>query len=147
MQQDRRASTHAVTTRGVLQGIGKLRGVDSVELAEPCVVAGSPGREHRDILALSRTGDHLEALASGLPVIASARAGGAEVITEGVTGAVVKPTDAGAITSALERFRERPEGEVTQAARGAAEPYTYAAQVHGFAEVYAQVARARSDIS
>jgi UDP-glucose:(heptosyl)LPS alpha-1,3-glucosyltransferase len=90
---------------------------------------------------------HLEALASGVPVIASDRAGGAEVITEGVTGAVVKPTDAGAITSALERLRERPEDDVTQATRRAAEPYTYAAQVNGFAQVYAQVARARSDIS
>ena len=90
---------------------------------------------------------HLEALASGVPVIASDRAGGAEVITEGVTGAVVKPTDAGAIAAALERLRERPVDDLTQAARRAAEPYTYAAQVHGFAQVYAQVARARSDIS
>ena len=90
---------------------------------------------------------HLEALASGVPVIASARAGGAEVITEGVTGAVVKPTDAGAIAAALERFRERPENDLMQAARRAAEPYTYAAQVNGFAQVYAQVARARVDIS
>ena len=90
---------------------------------------------------------HLEALASGVPVIASARAGGAEVITEGITGAVVKPTDAGAIASALERLRELPKGDLTQAARRAAEPYTYAAQVGGFAQVYAQVARARADIS
>jgi UDP-glucose:(heptosyl)LPS alpha-1,3-glucosyltransferase len=90
---------------------------------------------------------HLEALASGVPVIASARAGGAEVITEGVTGAVVKPTDAGAIAAALERFRERREDDVAQAARRAVEPYTYAAQVNGFAQVYAQVARARVDIS
>src|SRR5262245_58238673 len=41
---------------------------------------------------------HLEALAAGLPVVASTRAGGAETIKEGVNGAVVSPTDAGAIT-------------------------------------------------
>src|SRR5204863_8638291 len=67
---------------------------------------------------------HLEALAAGLPVVASARAGGAEVIIDGITGSVVSPTDARALTSALERFRERPGGDVTAAARRSAEPYT-----------------------
>ena len=90
---------------------------------------------------------HLEALASGLPVVASTRAGGSEVIAEGINGAVVSPTDARAIASALEGFRERRVADVTAAARRSAEPYTYAAQVNGFAQVYAQVARARCDIS
>jgi len=88
---------------------------------------------------------HLEALASGLPVVASARAGGAEVITEGINGAVVEPTDAHAITSVLERFRQRPQRDVTETARRSAEPYTYAAQVRGFAQIYGQVTRARCD--
>jgi len=88
---------------------------------------------------------HLEALASGLPVVASARAGGSEVITEGINGAVVEPTDARAITFALERFRGQPSGEVMQAARRSAEPYTYVAQVRGFAQIYGRVTHARCD--
>jgi UDP-glucose:(heptosyl)LPS alpha-1,3-glucosyltransferase len=88
---------------------------------------------------------HLEALAAGLPVVASSCAGGAEVITEGVNGSVVSPTDSSAITSALERFRERSAAELTDAARRSAEPHTYAAQVEGLARVYARVTRATCD--
>jgi UDP-glucose:(heptosyl)LPS alpha-1,3-glucosyltransferase len=88
---------------------------------------------------------HLEALAAGLPVVASSRAGGAEVIAEGVNGAVVAPTDVAAIASALEHFRERSVADLTQAARGSAEPYTYTAQVAGFARVYRSLPRARCD--
>src|SRR4030095_4311679 len=66
---------------------------------------------------------HLEALPSRLPVIASARAGGAEVIADGVNGSVVDPLDSRVVTAALERFRGRREGEVAAAARGSAEPY------------------------
>jgi len=90
---------------------------------------------------------HLEALASGLPVIASARAGGAEVIADGINGTVVDPLDSRAVTAALERFHQRRPGELTAAARASAEPYTYAAQVQGFAKVYGRCARARCDFS
>ena len=90
---------------------------------------------------------HLEALASGLPVVASARAGGAEVIADGVNGAVVDPLDPRAVTEALERFRQRGAGELTAAARASAEPYTYAAQVDGFAKIYSRCMRARCDFS
>jgi UDP-glucose:(heptosyl)LPS alpha-1,3-glucosyltransferase len=90
---------------------------------------------------------HLEALASGLPVIASARAGGAEVIADGINGAVVDPLDSRAVTAALERFHQGRPGELTAAARASAEPYTYAAQVQGFAKVYSRCARARCDFS
>jgi UDP-glucose:(heptosyl)LPS alpha-1,3-glucosyltransferase len=90
---------------------------------------------------------HLEALASGLPVIASERAGGAEVIADGVNGQVVDPLDSRAVTAALERFHQRHPGEMTSAARTSAEPYTYAAQVQGFAKVYGRRARARCDFS
>src|SRR2546426_607226 len=88
---------------------------------------------------------HLEALAAGLPVVASARAGGAEVIEDGVNGSIVNPTDPRAITAALERFRERPDGDVAEAARRSAEPYTYAAQVSGFARIYSRCTRATYD--
>jgi len=88
---------------------------------------------------------HLEALASGLPVVASARAGGAEVIQDGVTGTVVDPADARAVTSAIERLRERPRAELQTAARRSAEPFTYAAQVAGFRRIYERSARATCD--
>ncbi|PYN87664.1 MAG: hypothetical protein DMD87_13335 [Candidatus Rokuibacteriota bacterium] len=88
---------------------------------------------------------HLEALAAGLPVVASARAGGAEVIADGINGSIVKPTDARALAGALDRFRERPSADVTEAARRSAEPYTYAAQVDGFAQIYSGVTHARCD--
>jgi UDP-glucose:(heptosyl)LPS alpha-1,3-glucosyltransferase len=88
---------------------------------------------------------HLEALAAGLPVVASARAGGAEVIEDGVNGSIVNPTDPRAITAALERFRERPDGDVAEVARRSAEPFTYAAQVSGFARIYSRCTRATYD--
>jgi glycosyltransferase involved in cell wall biosynthesis len=80
-------------------------------------------------------------------VIASVRAGGAEVIADGINGAVVDPLDSRAVTAALERFHQRHPGEMTSAARTSAEPYTYAAQVQGFAKVYGRRARARCDFS
>lgn len=90
---------------------------------------------------------HLEALASGLPVVASARAGGAEVIEEGVNGSVVDPMSPRATTAALERFRARPEDDRAQAARRSAEPYTYAAQVSGFTRIYRRCKAASTDFS
>ena len=90
---------------------------------------------------------HLEALAAGLPVVASARAGGAEIIADGINGSVVDPLDSRAVTAALERFRQRREDEVAAAARGSAEPYTYAAQVDGFARIYSRSMRATCDFS
>ena len=88
---------------------------------------------------------HLEALAAGLPVVASSRAGGAELIVDGINGAVVDPTDPRALAAALERFRERPQADSVDAARRSAEPYTYAAQVSGFVQIYGGLARARCD--
>lgn len=88
---------------------------------------------------------HLEALASGLPVIASARAGGAEVVRDGESGGVVDPRDPGAIRAALQRLRVLSPHRVAEAARRAAEPYTYAAQVAGFARIYHECARAKGD--
>jgi UDP-glucose:(heptosyl)LPS alpha-1,3-glucosyltransferase len=90
---------------------------------------------------------HLEALAAGLPVVASTRAGGAEVIADGINGAIVSPTDARAVAEALDRFRERPQGAVAELARRSAEPYTYAAQVSGFQRIYRKKQGATMDFS
>jgi UDP-glucose:(heptosyl)LPS alpha-1,3-glucosyltransferase len=90
---------------------------------------------------------HLEALASGVPVVASAAAGGAEAIHEGRNGAVVAPRDVAALTAALTRLRETGAGELRDASRRSAEPFTFAAQVEGFARIYGRFRRARCDFS
>ena len=78
---------------------------------------------------------HLEALACGVPIVTTSRAGGAEIVAE-PCGAVVAPGDAAAVASEVERLRSRPRGDLRAACRAAAEPFTYAAQVAGFHAVY-----------
>jgi len=78
---------------------------------------------------------HLEALASGVPVVTSHRAGGAEVVTP-ECGAIVDPRDAPAVRTALEVFRVRERASTAVAARTAAEPFTFERQVAGFERIY-----------
>jgi glycosyltransferase involved in cell wall biosynthesis len=52
----------------------------------------------------------LEAMAVGLPVIASAVGGTPEVITDGVTGLLIPPRDPAALAGALARFLADPAG-------------------------------------
>jgi UDP-glucose:(heptosyl)LPS alpha-1,3-glucosyltransferase len=85
---------------------------------------------------------HLEALASGLGVVTSRVAGGAEVLDERC-GAAVAPDDAAGLAAALETLRGRNPAEVRDAARAAAEPFTFARQVSGLEAVYRRVARNR----
>jgi UDP-glucose:(heptosyl)LPS alpha-1,3-glucosyltransferase len=79
---------------------------------------------------------HLEALASGLPVLTSTRAGGAEVVVDGVNGAALEPTDARGFTAALEWVRTTPASRLSVAAREAAEPFTFARQVSAFEAIW-----------
>ncbi|HUF92671.1 MAG TPA: glycosyltransferase family 4 protein [Candidatus Limnocylindria bacterium] len=78
---------------------------------------------------------HLEALASGVPVVTTSRAGGSEVVDDRC-GAVIAPDDAGALAAALERLREADGATVAAAARAAAAPYTYERQGAAFEELY-----------
>ena len=78
---------------------------------------------------------HLEALASGVPIVTTTRAGGAEIVRDDC-GGVVPPGDAGAVAVAIERLGARSRPTVESACRTAAEPFTYAAQVAGFHTVY-----------
>jgi UDP-glucose:(heptosyl)LPS alpha-1,3-glucosyltransferase len=79
---------------------------------------------------------HLEALASGVPVLSCARAGGAEVIRHGVNGWVVAEPDAAAIAEGLAALRDPPAGGWAAAARASAEPHTFAAQALAFGALY-----------
>ena len=88
---------------------------------------------------------HLEALASGTPVATSTHAGGAEVVQEGVSGAVREPHDASGFAQACEQLRERPAGERQRQARAAAEPFTYEKQVAELHVIWRRFPRANAD--
>jgi UDP-glucose:(heptosyl)LPS alpha-1,3-glucosyltransferase len=79
---------------------------------------------------------HLEALASGLPVVTTTAAGGAEVVVEGRNGAVVSPNDAGALATAVARLRGQNRIDLAGAARRSAEPFTYERQAEEFERLY-----------
>ena len=85
---------------------------------------------------------HLEALASGLPVVTTMVAGGAEVVDDGC-GAVIAPDDAAGLAAALDKLRARDAADLRDAARAAAEPYTFARQVAALEDVYGRLRRNR----
>lgn len=87
---------------------------------------------------------HLEALASGVPMVTSDRAGGAELIQEGVNGFVVDPFDAKAVARAIERVRSAPAAAMREAARRSVEAYTFAAQAEGFIRIYKELRSGRA---
>jgi glycosyltransferase involved in cell wall biosynthesis len=67
-----------------------------------------------DVFALSSDFDNspnvvLEAMASGLPVVATDVGGIREFVTDGVSGAIVPPRDAAAMAAALERYLLTPD--------------------------------------
>ncbi len=85
---------------------------------------------------------HLEALASGLPVLTSGRSGGAEVVVPGKTGWIVDdPEDPAQICRGLEALRDGEAGRYREAARAAAEPFTYEAQARAFTELYGKIVK------
>ena len=74
---------------------------------------------------------HLEALASGVPVLTSAMTGGSEVVRDGVSGAVTDSLGLADIARGLRTIRDGDAGRLALAARASAEPFTYAAQAEG----------------
>ena len=84
---------------------------------------------------------HLEALASGVPVLTSAQAGGSELIVSGRNGWVVPAPVADVISEGLRALREDEFGRLAKAARESAEPFTYAAQADAFEVLYRELKR------
>jgi len=78
---------------------------------------------------------HLEALASGLAVVTTTRAGGAELVASEY-GAVVPPDDSPAVARQVERLRCVDATDLAVRARAAAEPFTYERQAAAFDEIY-----------
>ena len=79
---------------------------------------------------------HLEALASGVPVLSSARAGGSEIVRRGENGWVAAEPTAGPIAEGLAALRDGPPGGWASGARASVERFTYAAQAQAFTALY-----------
>lgn len=83
---------------------------------------------------------HLEALAAGVPVLSSARAGGAELIRDGDNGWVVQEPAGALIAAALEAIHDGDRSRTARLARASAEPFTYRAQVGALGALYRRLA-------
>ncbi len=79
---------------------------------------------------------HLEALASGVPVLSSVHAGGAELIQNGLNGWVATDVSGPRIAEGLERLRSADAKALAAHARASASPYPYGAQAEGFEALY-----------
>src|SRR5262249_56276657 len=87
---------------------------------------------------------HVEALASGVPVLTSAVGGGAEAVRDGVSGAVAAAVTAPEIARGLAALRDHDAARLAQAARAAAEPFTYEVQVDALEKIYRLLADRRA---
>lgn len=120
-----RAAAQLPQMRLIIVGDGPLRGslqqlVDEKDLGERVFFLG--GIPQRLVRAHMKLGDAfvlnssyeglphvvLEAMAAGVPVIATAAGGTVEVVENNVTGLVVQPGDAPALRKALERLWSEP---------------------------------------
>jgi UDP-glucose:(heptosyl)LPS alpha-1,3-glucosyltransferase len=84
---------------------------------------------------------HLEALASGVPVLSSRWAGGSELIANGENGAVVQEITGQAIAEALQALRAGDPASLALSARTRASAFTHAAQVDALVELYRRLCR------
>lgn len=85
----------------------------------------------------------LEAMASGLPVIATAVGGVPELVEDGVSGLLAPPGDAVALAAALRRLASDPEARrrFGQAGRERAERFGAGRMVAAYAELFERLAR------
>jgi D-inositol-3-phosphate glycosyltransferase len=84
----------------------------------------------------------LEAMASGVPVVATAVGGQIDSVVHGVTGLHVPPRDPGALAAALRELLDRPERRAFLGANGrsrASDRYAFDRIAAATREVYAEV--------
>ena len=84
----------------------------------------------------------MEAMALGVPVVASSVGGLAEVVENGATGLLVPPADEGAIARAIARLLDNPELAqrlATEGARRADKTFGVARMVDGYLRLYREL--------
>jgi sugar transferase (PEP-CTERM/EpsH1 system associated) len=155
----RRNSHHRDTLRLVLVGDGPMRAevealVQQEGVTEQVWIAGA----RNDIPALMQALDLfvlpskaegisntiLEAMATGLPVVATAVGGNPELVVEGATGTLVPPQEPAAMARAIEQYLLEPQRlrEHGQAGRKRIEKeFSMEAMVNKYMAVYDEVIR------
>jgi teichuronic acid biosynthesis glycosyltransferase TuaC len=127
--------------------MGRLRGL-AAELGIADRVRFVGGYRHVDLPALMRECDlfvmpswdeafgvvYLEAMASGVPVVAASDGGASDIVTDGVDGRLVPPRDVAAIADAMAGFAAMAPADreqMSSAARRKAESFTWEASALG----------------
>ena len=90
----------------------------------------------------------LEALAAGLPVVATRVAGITDVVEDGVNGLLVPEKDPGALAAALRQLADSPEQRIrlaTEARQTAVSRLSWEAAAQTFEDCYAQAAALDAD--
>lgn len=85
----------------------------------------------------------IEAMASGLPVVATAVGGVPELVEDGVTGALVPPGETAAFARSLARLANDPEARrrMSGRARGRAARFSVRTMIDGYSALFERVAR------
>lgn len=87
----------------------------------------------------------LEAMASGLPVVATQVGGNAELVEDGSTGTLVPPDDAGALEQAVAHYMNNPQTTTAHgqaARRGVEQRFSMEAMVSAYQALYGAADRA-----
>jgi len=88
----------------------------------------------------------LEAMASGLPIVATRTGGNPELVQDGDTGLLPPPNDSAALAQAIGQYIRNPEQRKSHGARArqvALERYSLGAMVNRYADIYRQLLEQR----